>query len=153
AARNRVYVYGHHSLSYHPLTVGQPPAGVSLPPTLSFAFPDQMKPVQGAVRADGLAVAYISRTPTHRKDKRRFVLSVADHIKRLVVRRSLRGDPFDIRWVDKNRVLITATDRETMLVYQLWVSENHLRTRQLSAAYLAPPEIVPARWIPPESKG
>ncbi len=151
SSRNRVYVLDR-GLSYHPLLVGQPPTGVRLPANRSFELPDKFKAAKGAVRPDGLALSYVTVRPSLRPGAERFVWSVADHRGRLLVRRGLRGRPHDLRWLDSDRVLLTATSRERTFVHVLSVKHQHLKSRALSPHYLAVPEIVPARWLRAISK-
>ena len=143
---NRVYVFEKPWLQYHSLLATNPPAEL-VDKKPHFKLPDDLEPAHAAVRSDGLRIAYVSYPATRRRGARRFVLSVADSLERLLVRRSLAGHLRDLRWFGAERLLLTTTDREQTTVHVLDVKNDRLKTMRLPARYLAPPEIVPASLV------
>ncbi|MGH7163050.1 MAG: hypothetical protein ACREID_06175, partial [Planctomycetota bacterium] len=56
--------------------------------------------------------------------------------------------PFDLRWIDDDRLLLTATEGETTTVHLVDAAKDAVRSTPLPPRYLAPPEIVPAGLAP-----
>jgi hypothetical protein len=72
---------------------------------------------------------------------------VTDRRPVLLLRRSFPGRPHDLRWLDDDRLLLTASDGERTAVHVVTVAESRVRTMHLARRYLAPPEIAEARLL------
>ena len=150
---NRLYVLQPRQFAYQPVIAAEPPETFESKPRILYRLPDGMKPERAFFRRDAERVAYVARPRSRRPDADRFVLSVADALSQLLVRRSLPGRLHDLRWLDDERILFTTTQGATTSIHTLVVGSDRLTTRKLPARYLAPPEIVPTSLLGASARG
>ncbi|MHC4340752.1 MAG: hypothetical protein ACYSX0_11145 [Planctomycetota bacterium] len=143
---NRLYVLSDLGMvRFHPLIVAEPPPlRLALKSKPHFRLPGGGQPVRAALRPDGRQIAYSSQSPTKRPDTRRFLLHVANDRSRLLLRRSVPGRLFDLRWLDDHRLLMTTTDGEANSMHVVSVKSGEIRSTDLGKSHLAPPEMVRA---------